>query len=212
MIKVPTLVFVAVVAVGVGACSDDDGEAVRDCRPASGPASGSEAGSGSEPASGTASGSEAGSGSESECPSGSGSASGSAEAICDPFGNAADADTTVTVTLTEFSVTPDVARVGAGLVHFAIENAGSEAHEFLVVQADAVQDLPVDEVGALDEAALVEDALIGEVPAFPAGETCDGTFALGAGEYVLLCNRTAEVDGEPTPHLVEGMATAFTVE
>lgn len=210
MIKLPTLAFVAVVAVGVGACSDDDGEAVRDCPPASGSEAAS--GSGSEPASGTASGSEAGSGSESECPSGSGSASGSAEAICDPFGNAADADTTVTVTLTEFSVTPDVARVGAGLVHFAIENAGSEAHEFLVVQAEAVQDLPVDEVGALDETALVEDALIGEVPAFPAGETCDGTFALGAGEYVLLCNRTAEVDGEPTPHLAEGMSTAFTVE
>ncbi len=191
--------LVAVALLGFAACSDDDGEEVRDC-PAE---SGSPAASGPEDASATAS------GSSSECPSGS--ASGSGVAVCDPFGNSANADTTVTLTLAEFSVTPDQPSAPAGTVHFAIENAGAEVHEVVVVRAASIQELPLDGDGALDEAALEPGALVGEVEGFPAGETCDGTFELTAGDYVLLCNLVEEEGGTAEAHLAEGMAVTFTV-
>lgn len=201
MIKLRHLFLVAAVGLGVGACSDDDGESVRDCPSASESASEN----GSEPASG----------SEAECPSESGSASGSgsAEALCDPFGNAADADSTVTVTLTEYAVALDQPSAPAGKVHFAIENAGGEVHELVVVRSESIDTLPLDDEGLLDEAAFAEGDFIGEVEGFPAGETCDGTFELTAGDYVLLCAIVEqEGDGEPSNHLAEGMAVEFTVE
>ena len=185
---------------GLVACSDDDGESVRDC----------EAASGSETDT-TAS----GSGSSAECEgsgSASGSASGSGEAVCDPFGNAADADTVVNVALTEWSVTPDQTKVPAGKIHFAIENGGAEVHELVVVRADSVEALPLDDDGVLDEDAFAAGDFIGEVEGFPAGQTCDGTFDLAAGDYVLLCAIVEDHDGETENHLAEGMATSFTVE
>jgi hypothetical protein len=202
MIKLAPLCFVATLALGAGACSDDDGEAVRDCPSESGSETASEAAS------------EAASGSEAECPSGSGSASGSGsgEAICDPFGNAAEADVTVNVALTEYAVALDRASVPAGKVHFAIENAGGEVHELVVVRSESIDALPLDDEGLLDEAAFAEGDFIGEVEGFPAGETCDGTFELAAGKHVLLCAIVEEGDGGQSNHLAEGMAIEFTVE
>jgi len=197
-----TMIALTTLAVGLGltACSDDDGEAVRDCP------SGSESG---------ASGTEAdASGSEAECPSGSasGSASGSTAAVCDPFGNSADADTTVNATLGEYTIALDAASAPAGKVHFAVENAGAEVHEIVVVRADSVADLPIGDDGALAEDELPEGTLIGEVEGFPAGETCDGTFDLAAGDYVLLCNIVEEEDdGSIEAHVKEGMVTTFEV-
>jgi hypothetical protein len=100
---------------------------------------------------------------------------------------------------------------GAGNVAFAIDNAGEEPHEFVVVQGDSIEDLPTDDDGALDEGALDSGALIGEVEPFPGGESCEGTFELEAGDYVLLCNIVEEEDGEVESHLAEGMATTFSV-
>jgi hypothetical protein len=198
MKQLTALLVAGTLGLVVASCGDDDGETVRDC-----PA---------DSASGEASGSGSGAGSASgECPSGSASGSGSATAVCDPFGNAADADTTVTLTLAEFSITPDQDTAPAGKIHFAIENAGAEVHEVVVVRAGSIADLPLDGDGALDEAALEEGTLIGEVEGFPAGETCDGTFDLAAGAYVLLCNIVEEEDGTTEAHLAEGMAVPFTV-
>jgi hypothetical protein len=209
MIKLAPLFCVATLALGAAACSDDDGEAVRDCPSESGSETRSE--SAPEPASETAS--APASGSEAECPSGSASGSGSGEAICDPFGNAADADTTVNVSLTEYAVALDRVSVPAGKVHFAIENAGREVHELVVVRSESVDALPLDDEGLLDEAAVAEGDFIGEVEGFPAGETCDGTFELAAGKHVLLCAIVEEAgDGERSNHLAEGMAVEFTVQ
>jgi hypothetical protein len=193
-------VVAALVALPFGllACSDDDGEAVRDC----------------ESASGSESDTTAASGSSADCAeSGSAAASGSGEAVCDPFGNSADADTVVNVSLTEWSVTTDQAAIPAGKIHFAIENAGAEVHELVVVRADSVEALPLDDEGALDEAAFAEGDFLGEVEGFPAGQTCDGTFEMSAGDYVLLCAIVEEEDdGSMENHLAEGMATTFSVE
>ena len=163
MKRLTRLLLVAVLGAGaLAACGDDDGSSVRD----DSLASGSETDSGSEPA--------------------SGSGSGSAVAVCDPFGNAADADTTVNVTLSEWKIEMSTLLIPEGTIHFAIENAGAEAHEMVIVKADSIDALPLDDEGALDEESLPEGALIGEVEGFPAGETCDGTFALEAGRYVAV--------------------------
>jgi hypothetical protein len=187
--------------LAVGACSGDDGGDVRttgDGGSGSGSASGSGSGSGS--ASGVASG------------SGSGSASGIAPE-CEAFGDAATAATEIAVTLTEFDITLSEDTAPAGIVHFALTNTGAEPHEFVVVQGVAPADLPLDDDGALDEAALPDGALVGEVEPFPGeGATCDGTFELGAGDYTLLCNIVeTEEDGAVESHLAENMVATFTV-
>lgn len=147
---------------------------------------------------------------DTDSPSGSASASG--EAVCDPFGNAADADATVNVTLSEWAITTDATAVPAGTIHFAIENAGAEVHEVVVVRADSVDDLPLDDDGAFVESEFPEADFLGEVEGFPSGQTCDGTFAMTAGNYVLLCNLVEEeAGGEIEAHLHEGMAVALTV-
>jgi hypothetical protein len=190
-VKKVWVIGLAVSALVLAACSDDDGGDVRTT---------SDEGSGSASASGSGSG------------SGSASASGSAvEAECVPVGDADSASATIAITLDEFSIESDASEVAAGSVHFAVDNAGEEPHELVIVKGVAVDDLPTDADGALDEAALPEGALIGEVESFPAGETCDGTFELEAGDYTLICNLVEEEDGAMEAHLAEGMVTALTV-
>lgn len=142
---------------------------------------------------------------------GTGAGSASATPVCDPFGNAAKADTTVNAALTEYSVTLARTSIRAGLIHFAIENRGADVHEFVVVKADSIGALPRMADGTLDEAKLPKGAVIGEVEGFPAGETCDGTFQLARGRYVALCNISETENGKTVAHLAEGMAAAFTV-
>jgi hypothetical protein len=193
-VKKHWLVGMAVCALALGACSDDDG---GDVRTVGDDGTGSASGSGSGSGSGT----------------GSGSASGSAVAAeCEPVGDEATATATVNVELTEFEVTADPATVAPGVVHFAIANVGAEPHELVVVRADDPATLPTDENGGVDEAALPEGAFIGEVEGFPGGETCDGTFELPAGEFALFCTITEEEeDGTIENHYAEGMYTGFTV-
>jgi hypothetical protein len=177
---------VLLLGLGAAACSDDDGADVR----SSGPGA-----SGSGSASGTG--------------SGSGSAvAGECEAVDGTVG-VADADTTVAVTLDEFSITVDPSDAPAGAVGFSADNAGEEPHE-LVIAKGAPSDIEVVD-GAPDEEALGDD-LVGEIEAFAAGDTCEGTFELDAGDYVLFCAlvETAD-DGSVESHFEEGMVTTFTV-
>lgn len=143
--------------------------------------------------------------------SGSGSGSGStASAECSPVGEDLTADADVTVTLDEFSVTADPDEVAAGNIEFDATNAGTEAHEMLVVKGTPGGLEIVD--GRVDEEALGDDAFIGEIAPFPADSTCAGTFALDAGDYTLLCNILEEEDdGTVVSHVEEGMITPFTV-
>jgi hypothetical protein len=188
------VIGIALCALTLGACSDDDGGDVRTIDD-SGSGSGSGSASGSGPA------------------TGSGSATGSsAAAECEPSGDASAATSTVQTTLSEFAIETDVTEAASGLVHFAVSNEGAEPHELVVIMGVAPSDLPLAEDGSLDEAQLPEGALIGEVEPFPGGETCDGTFELAAGDYTLLCNVVeTEDDGEIESHVMEGMVTAFTV-
>ena len=140
---------------------------------------------------------------------GGGSGEATAEApACDPVGEGGGR--AVSVTLTEFSVAPEPASVGAGEVTFDLRNEGAEPHELVVVRAGSPAELTVVD-GRVDEDALPAGAFIGEVEAFAGGETCEGTFDLAAGSYVLFCNLVEEEGDEMESHFEEGMATAFQV-
>jgi len=177
-------VVACALVLGAGACGSDDGTGVRTID-----------GEGSDSGSASSAG-----------PSGSGSA---AAAACVPVGDGGG--TAVAVSLAEWSVTPEPAEVEAGDVTFSADNTGAEVHELVVVAAGRPDELTVVD-GQVDEGALPEGAFIGEIEGFPAGETCEGTFALPAGEYVLFCNiAETEADGTVESHYEEGMVAEFSV-
>lgn len=129
-------------------------------------------------------------------------------AACEPVGDGGGA--AVRVVLDEWSITPAPAVVPAGKVTFDVRNEGEEPHELVIVRGVAAADLPVVD-GKVDEEALPAGAFVGEVEAFPAGEACEGTFALGAGTYILFCNIVEQHEGRPESHVEEGMVTSFEV-
>jgi uncharacterized cupredoxin-like copper-binding protein len=119
----------------------------------------------------------------------------------------------VNVVVSEFTVEPDPESVGAGEVTFVVDNQGGEIHEFLVVDADSADDLPVDADGAFDEAAFGKDKVLDEVEDIESGDTAELTLDLEAGTYLLLCNVVEEEEsGEVESHFMEGMHATFTVE
>jgi hypothetical protein len=184
------------VGLGVGlalllaGCGSDDGAGVRNV-------DGTQSPSGS----GTASGSGTG--------SGSGTASGQA-AACKPVGDAATSDATIAVELKEWAVLPARADVPAGTVTFEARNTGEDAHELVVVRAADPASLPLAADGTVDEEKLPEGAFVGEIEAFPAKQTCPGTFELAAGGYALFCNiLETEADGAKENHYANGMRTRF---
>jgi hypothetical protein len=181
-------------ALLLAGCGSDDGAGVRNVD-----------GTASTSGSGTASGTGSGTGSA------SGTASGPA-AACKPVGDAATSDATIAVELKEWAVLPARADVPAGTVTFQARNTGEDAHELVVVRADDPAKLPLAADGTVDEEKLPGGSFVGEVEAFPAKQTCTGTFELAAGGYALFCNiLETEADGRKENHYANGMRTRFEV-
>lgn len=133
---------------------------------------------------------------------------GDAAAACEPVGDGKG--TKVEVTLDEWKIEPKTTSVQAGKVTFDVRNDGEELHELVVVRAASAKDLKVVD-GKVDEEALPAGAFIGEVEAFPAGQSCEGTFELAKGTYQLFCNIVEQHEGQQESHVNEGMITAFEV-
>lgn len=179
--------MLAVAAVGAG-CGDDDGGEVTNL----GGAGGTTSSTGGATTSSTG---------------------GGTEGACEVEGGVSTKGAEVMATLDEWTITPDPAQANPGIITFVAENAGEELHELVIVASDDPASLPTDpQTGAMDESRLPEEALIGEIEAFPAGQVCEGNFALQAGSYALVCNVVEEEeDGTVESHYAEGMYTSFTV-
>lgn len=106
---------------------------------------------------------------------------------------------TIDATLTEFTIELSETSVPPGSLTIEAANAGTLAHELIVVRSDEPIDaLPVAE-GLVDESGL---DVLGEIEEFPAGETDEGTFDLAPGRYIVFCNVVG--------HYEAGMRTELT--
>jgi uncharacterized cupredoxin-like copper-binding protein len=115
----------------------------------------------------------------------------------------------LSVTLTEWSVTPDETAVASGPVYFLANNIGVEAHELVVVRSDlAPGALPVDS-GRVPEDEI---DMVGEISPFTGGSEASIVFYLSPGKYVLLCNIAKKEAGELNSHYEKGMYTSLTVK
>jgi len=121
------------------------------------------------------------------------------------------AQTTVDVTLREFSVEPARSSAPAGEVTFQVRNEGpNDAHELVVIRTDLAPDaLPTDDRGVVDESAEGIE-VVDEVEQVPVGGSATLRVDLEPGSYVLICNIYDEEEQEA--HYAQGMRTAFTVE
>jgi hypothetical protein len=134
------------------------------------------------------------------------------QARCRPIGNIRAADTTVRVGLDEFTVKPSKAKAKAGDVGFTADNQGKRPHELLILRNVAIDAIPADEAGGLDEAKLPRGSIVGRIGPFPAGTTCDGVFTLAPGTYLLMDDITVlRGNGVVVSNLAEGMLAQFTV-
>ena len=114
------------------------------------------------------------------------------------------------VRLIEFKVKPARDYVAKGKTKFALKNAGTEVHEFVVVRGDDAAALPTDTDGAVDESQIAKKDQIGEVEDIKKGKTVSKIFRLKPGSYVLFCNIVdEEEDGTIVSHFKEGMHTVI---
>jgi uncharacterized cupredoxin-like copper-binding protein len=120
-------------------------------------------------------------------------------------------ESTVAVTLQEFSVGPDTASAPAGSITFEATNEGpDDEHEFVVIATDLdITALPTVEDGSVDENGEGIE-VIDEIEKMAVGDTESLTVDLEAGSYALICN-IYDAD-EDESHYQEGMRTSFTVE
>ena len=116
----------------------------------------------------------------------------------------AAAVTTVGITQQDFSLTPNVASIPAGLVDLNVTDHGPTAHELLIFQTDlAPNKLPTGLDGRVDEGGDGILKVFDSGDNVAVGTTKAFHTALAAGNYVLVCNLPG--------HYKAGMHTAFTV-
>ena len=134
------------------------------------------------------------------------------QARCRPIGNIRTADATVRVLLKEFTVKPSKAKATAGDIGFTADNQGKQPHELLILRDVAIDAIPADEAGGIDEAKLPHGSIVGRIGPFPAKTTCDGVFALSPGTYLLLDDITVlKLNGTVVSNAANGMVAQFTV-
>lgn len=76
----------------------------------------------------------------------------------------------------------------AGEVTFTATNDGNFPHEFVVIQGESYESLPLAEGGAVIEDDLPTGALLGRTARIGGGSSDELTVTLAPGNYVLLCN------------------------
>lgn len=99
----------------------------------------------------------------------------------------------------------------AGKTLLTVKNEGTRIHEVVVIKGVKPAELPTNADGELDESALPDGAVLGEVDGVTGGSTCDGTIELTAGDYSLVCNLVDEETGKKVSHLAMGMVTELKV-
>lgn len=117
-----------------------------------------------------------------------------------------DAGAAASVSLVEWGIEAPT-EYAAGEITFTATNNGGFPHEFVVIQGEGYESLPLAEGGAVIEDDLPTGALIGRTARMGGGSVEDLTVTLGPGNYVLLCN----LGGGNTSHAGQGQRLDITV-
>lgn len=108
----------------------------------------------------------------------------------EPLEGADDADpaaASIDVSLAEWEIdAPN--EYTAGVITFNTTNGGKFPHEFVVIEGEGYEALPLAEGGAVIEDDLPTGALIGRAGRIGPGSSESLTVTLAPGNYVLLCN------------------------
>jgi uncharacterized cupredoxin-like copper-binding protein len=121
-------------------------------------------------------------------------------------GGAGGAGSAVSVSVTEkdFAIAPTAPAAAAGLVDFAVNNAGPSEHEFLIFKTDLAADkLPLGSDGRVDENAAGATKVFDSGSNIAVGGSKTFQTALTPGNYVLVCNLPG--------HYAAGMHTTITL-
>jgi uncharacterized cupredoxin-like copper-binding protein len=105
----------------------------------------------------------------------------------------------ITVSLTEWKVTPSATTAAGGPVTFDVHNGGAKPHEMVVLKTPK----PAARLGTAGTARVPETGHVGEVGELKAGADGKTTIDLKPGHYVLICNLPG--------HWTAGMRSDLTV-
>lgn len=94
-----------------------------------------------------------------------------------------EASAVVSLTLTEWKLTPGQVTVRPGRISFVVRNDGTMAHEFVVLRSHLHHHTLKVKGGK-----AVETSRVGRIPQIPSGTSKRITLKVPAGKYVLLCN------------------------
>jgi uncharacterized cupredoxin-like copper-binding protein len=112
--------------------------------------------------------------------------------------------TRMTITLADYTITPETPSVPAGDVTFDVVNTGDETHEMIVFKSDKdITSLPM---SATSKNEVDEDQVgeyIGGFEEVQPATGANGTLVLTPGHYILLCNLSK--------HYESGMVTTLDV-
>lgn len=130
-------------------------------------------------------------------------------AACGGGGNDAPQGS-LSVSLDEFSVEPEVEETTNGHLTLNVTNAGTTPHRLVIVKSDfPPSQLPVRD-GAVE---LDKINLEGQLDALAAGATASLEVDLSPGKYVLLCTLVERpAAGSVVSHYEQGMYAGFFVE
>jgi uncharacterized cupredoxin-like copper-binding protein len=107
------------------------------------------------------------------------------------------ADTTVSVTLSEWEVSPNLARVEAGSIRFEATNeSADQVHELAVLRRK-------------DDGSIAE--VLGEIEDLDPGASGSIVIEMEAGQYELACVIVPGEAGSTVDHYQQGMRTDFEV-
>ncbi len=114
-----------------------------------------------------------------------------------PDADLGPSDTTVSISLQEWEIDPDISSVAPGAIRFdAVNESKAMVHEVAVLQVQDDGDLEV----------------VGEIENLGAGESGSIVLDLPPGNYQLACLIVPGEAGSPADHYQQGMWTAFTVK